>query len=333
MTAPRADRVHPNGEARRPRLGTYVEPRTTATLLSEAVRQAALAEELGYESVWVSQLANSEDAPTVAAAYACATETIGIGVALVVIYARHPTSAVQMATTVDTLSNGRFRLGLGVGHELTVNWMWGLHPGPPTTAMREYVTIVRQSLREGVANVEGTSFTARWKFSSPRRANLPILIAAIGPKMLELAGELGDGVLLWMASPRYIRECVIPHVRRGRERVGLGMDGFEVQAGVYVSMTSRPEDARDYVRRTLAVYGNLPPYRRMLDASGFDRDLAERRISDATVNELSGIGTEDDVLRAIQRYREAGCTLPVIAPIPDFEDRLPVSTLLEAARH
>jgi F420-dependent oxidoreductase-like protein len=332
VTAPAADLGRASAGSQKPRLATYVEPRTTATLLSEAVQQAKLAEELGYESIWVSQLANAEDAPTIATAYACATERVGIGVALVVIYARHPTSTVQMATTVDTLSNGRFRLGLGVGHELTVNWMWGLEPGPPTAAMREYVTIVRQTIREGEANVEGSSFTARWKFGSPRRADLPILIAAMGPRMLELAGELGDGVLLWMAPPRYIRECVMPHVRRGREKAGLGMEGFEIQAGLYVSLTSSPDQGRDYVRRMLSVYSRLPPYRRMLDAGGFAQDLAEKRIRDATVDELCGIGTEEDVRRAIERYREAGCTLPVIAPIPDFDNRVPISTMLEAVR-
>jgi F420-dependent oxidoreductase-like protein len=300
--------------------------------MSDALDQARLADDLGYESIWVSQIANAEDAPTLATAYACVTERVGIGVAVVVIHSRHPTSTVQMATTLDAISNGRFRLGLGVGHELTVNWMWGLEPGRPLTAMREYVDIVRQTLREGEVNVEGTSFTARWKYGSPRRESLPILVGAMGPRMLELAGELGDGVLLWMTSPRYIREVVIPHVRRGRERAGLSMDGFEVQAGLYVGMTACPEKGRDYVRRLLSVYSRIPPYRRMLDASGYAQELADRRISDATVDELAGFGTEDDMHRAVERYREAGCTLPVIAPLPDFDERVPVSRMLEAAR-
>lgn len=312
------------------RLATYVEPR--ASSMAEALDQARLAEELGYESIWISQLADAEDAPTLAAAYACVTARVGIGVALVVVHSRHPTSTVQMACTLDAVANGRFRLGLGAGHELTVGWMWGLEPAPPVTAMREYVTIVRQAVRAGEVNVEGSTFTARWRYSSPRRPDLPILIGAMGPRMLELAGELGDGVLLWMASPTYIRERVIPHVRRGRERAGLGMDGFEVQAGLYVSITACPDQARDYVRRLLAGYSRIPPYRRMLDASGFARELADRRISAATIDELAGFGTEDDVRRAVERYREAGCTLPVIAPLPDHDGRVPISAMLEAAR-
>jgi len=312
------------------RLATYVEPR--ASSMTEALDQARLAEDLGYDSVWISQLANAEDAPTLAAAYACVTRSVGIGVALVVIHSRHPTSTVQMAATLDALSNGRFRLGLGVGHELTVSWMWGLQPGAPATAMREYVAIVRDSLRDGEANVEGTCFTARWKYGSPRRADLPILVGAMGPRMLELAGEVADGVLLWMQSPTFIRECVIPHVRRGRERAGLGMEGFEIQAGLYAGLTACPDKGRDYVRRLVATYSRIPPYRRMLEASGFAQELADRRISDATIDELAGFGTEDDVRRAVQRYRDAGCTLPVIAPLPDFDGRVPISRMLEAAR-
>jgi len=314
----------------RRRLGTYVEPRTTSTTLWDALAQASLAEELGYDSIWISQLANAEDAPTLATSYCSVTERVGIGVALVVIYSRHPTSTVQMATTLDALSRGRFRLGLGVGHQVTVNWMWGLESGPPAAAMREYATIVRQSIRTGSADLEGESFTARWVYAGQRREGLPILIGAAGPKMLELAGELGDGVLLWMASPNYIREHVIPHVCRGRARAGLGMEGFEIQAGLYVCLTHCAATARDYLRKTLGFYSRLPAYRRMLDASGFAQELADKRISDATLKQISGIGTDDDILEVVQRYRDAGCTLPVIAPFPDRERRVPITDLLKA---
>ena len=316
----------------RPRLGTYVEPRQTPNALKEALEQASLADELGYDSIWLSQLANMEDGPTLAASYCSVTERVGIGVALVVIYSRHPTSTVQMATTLDSLSNGRFRLGLSVGHDVTVNWMWGLRPGPPVTAMREYVSIVRQSVESGTADVTGDSFTARWVYHGPRRAGLPILIGAIGPKMLELAGELGDGVLLWLASPAYIRDFVVPHVALGRARAGLGMEGFEVQAGFYVCMTHRVDTARDYLRKTLAFYSRLPPYRRMLEATGLGQEFAERRISDATLMEISGIGSGDDIREAVERYRQAGCTLPVMAPFPDRERRVPLTDLLRALR-
>jgi F420-dependent oxidoreductase-like protein len=311
------------------RIAAYAEP--VSGSIGEAIERARIADELGYDSVWVSQIADSEDGATVLAAHACNTMRVGLGIAAITIHSRHPTSAVQLAATIDALSGGRFRLGLGVGHELTVEWMWGLTRGRPLQAMREYLTIVRGALRTGTVNFTGQRFTARWRYSGQRRPGIPILIGALGPRMLELAGELADGVLLWLCSPRYVREHVLPHVRAGRDRASLPMDGFEIQVPIFASVTLDRERGRDYIRKLLATYAKLPPYRRMLDASGFAEELASGRVSEATIAQLSGIGSEDDVRTIIRDYREAGCTLPTIAPLPMHEGAADFETLLRAA--
>src|ERR1700704_685701 len=117
--------------------------------LDESIARAQAAERLGYESVWVTQLPYARDAALVLAAYANATDRIKLGTGVLPIYTRHPTAMVQMAATLDELSGGRFILGLGVSHKVTVESMWGLHLEHPVEAMREYFEIVRTSLRDG----------------------------------------------------------------------------------------------------------------------------------------------------------------------------------------
>src|SRR5947209_4294343 len=178
------------------------------------------------------QLPPARDTPLVLAAYAAATERIGLGTAVLPIYTRHPTALAQMALTLDEISGGRFRLGIGVSHQVTVESMWGLRLVHPVEAMREYAGIVRSLITTGTVNFEGEQFTARGGYTAPRREDLPIIISALSQRMLELAGEIADGVSLWMCAPRYIEEVVIPHVARGREKAGKSMDGFEVEAAV-----------------------------------------------------------------------------------------------------
>src|SRR5690349_25122197 len=136
--------------------------------LDESVARARTAESLGYESVWTSQLPPARDASLVLAAYAAGTERIKLGTAVLPIYTRHPTAMVQMAASLDELSGGRFILGIGVSHRVTVEAMWGLHLVSPVEAMREYLMIVRSSVRDGACSFEGKHFTARWSYLGPR---------------------------------------------------------------------------------------------------------------------------------------------------------------------
>src|SRR5207249_11058874 len=188
--------------------------------LDESVVRAKMAERLGFKSVWTTQLPDARDASLVLAAYANATERVTLGTGVLPIYTRHPTATAQMAATLDELSGGRFILGIGISHKVTVEGMWGLKLEDPVDAMREYLTIVRATLRDGAAGLEGAHFTARSVYSAPRRAELPIMISALNPRMLELAGELADGVVLYMCTAAYVSDGVVPTVRRGRERAG-----------------------------------------------------------------------------------------------------------------
>jgi F420-dependent oxidoreductase-like protein len=311
-----------------PRLAGFVDAVKT---LDESVSRAKAAERLGYESVWVTQLPNARDAALVLAAYANATQRLGFGTGILPIYTRHPTAMVQMAASLDELSGGRFTLGIGVSHKVTVESMWGMRLDSPVDAMREYLDIVRTSLRDGGCSIEGKHFSAHWAYSGPRRAEMPIMISALNPRMLDLAGEKADGIVLYMCSPAYIRDHVIPAVTAGRRKAGKELEGFEIVAAVPVCLTTDRAGGQAVFRQTVERYASLPYYRKMMDASGFASELAAGEVGEAMIDELAGIGNEQQVRAAISRYREAGVTLPGAGPFGGHNGAAGFEATLEAA--
>ncbi len=299
--------------------------------LDESVARAQAADRLGFESVWITQLPDARDAALVLAAYAMNTKRVKLGTGVLPIYTRHPTAMVQMAATLDELSGGRFILGMGISHKVTVEAMWGLKLDSPVDAMREYMTIVRTSLREGGCSFDGAHFTARWSYSGPRRADLPIMISALNPRMLDLAGELADGVVLWMCSPAYIRDHVVPAIRAGREKAGKPLEGFEIVSPVPLCLTSDRKAALDVFRQTVMRYASLPYYRKMMDASGFKAELDAGEVPEAMIDQLAGIGDERNIREAIERYRAAGVTLPGAGPFAGHQGAAGFEATLEAA--
>jgi F420-dependent oxidoreductase-like protein len=298
--------------------------------LQGAIEQLQLVEALGYESAWTSQLPYARDAGVFLAQYALATSRIHLGTAVLPIYTRHPTAMVQLAATLDEISGGRFRLGLGVAHQVTVEGFWGLRLERPAEAMREYVEIVRTSLRDGGCNFDGKHFTARWQYSGPRNPDLPIYIAALAPRMLEQAGEIGDGVSLWMCAPSYIEREVLPRVRAGREKVGKPRDGFTVSAAVAACLTDDVPAALEAFRGTATLYSSLPFYRRALVGAGYGEELEAEGPSDRMMLDLAAIGDEQAIAATIRRYRDAGCDLPVIGAFKAPGSASPEETLRAA---
>jgi alkanesulfonate monooxygenase SsuD/methylene tetrahydromethanopterin reductase-like flavin-dependent oxidoreductase (luciferase family) len=263
----------------------------------------------------------------VLATYAAATSRIGLGTAVMPIYTRHPTAMAQMALTLDEISGGRFRLGIGVSHQVTVESMWGLRLVHPVEAMREYAGIVRALTTTGAVSEAGEQFTAHTAYTAPRRPDLPILISALSPRMLELAGEIADGVSLWMCAPDYIRDVVVPAVRKGREKAGKTLDGFELEAAVPVCLTTDRAAGLVVFRKTAERYASLPFYRKVLDKTFPDMsDSPDDRI----LGTLAGIGDSAELRATIGRYRDAGTTLPVVGPFGGHEGAAGFEATLEA---
>jgi alkanesulfonate monooxygenase SsuD/methylene tetrahydromethanopterin reductase-like flavin-dependent oxidoreductase (luciferase family) len=291
-----------------------------------AVRHARLADELGYDSINFSHIA-SRDSFTMAAALAVVTDRVALGTAVAPIYHRSPASMAQTAATIDDISGGRFRLGLGVGHRVTMGGWHGQEIGKPTVEMREYVAIVRAILA-GDPPPAGQRWTSNFAFMGFQpRPDIPIYQAALSPAMLRLAGEIADGVLLWATPADYVRDVVVPEVTAGRERAGKPLDGFEILAAVPSAVGDDRAAALDGIRTELHRYFGLPFYRAMFEAAGFAADLAaydaaapdvqaqKLAISEDFIERLCAIGDADAIRRGVQRYRDAGATNPIVTPI------------------
>lgn len=317
--------------------GCFITPGRS---LDQALARVRLAEALGYEAAFVTHIAARESL-TVLTAYALASDRIRIGTGVVPIYTRTPATMAQTAATIDELSAGRLVLGLGVSHRIVVEGWHGQTIDRPVTEMREYVAIVRAILR-----AEPPPAGEKWRtgfrlMGLEPRPELPIFIAALSPAMLRLAGEVGDGVMLWLCSPEYVGEVVVPQVREGRARADKPLDGFTIVAAVPGGVTSDVSAAYDAMRSELVTYFGLPFYRRMLKRSGFGEEIAaydaaggdlhgmRAAISDRFLERMTAVGDEARVGAGMQRFSEAGVTLPSIAPIPrtDFEATLRASAI------
>jgi alkanesulfonate monooxygenase SsuD/methylene tetrahydromethanopterin reductase-like flavin-dependent oxidoreductase (luciferase family) len=303
---------------------SYLNPATEP--FEAAVRYARLADELGYESINCPHIA-ARDSFTLLSALAMVTERVSLGTAVAPIYHRSPASMAQTAATVDEISDGRFRLGMGVGHRVTMGGWHGQEIGKPTVEMREYMAIVRAGQRWS-SNFAFVGFEPR--------ADIPIYQAALSPGMLRLAGEIADGVLLWACPAQYVRDVVIPEVTTGRERAGKPLEGFAILPCVPSAAGGDRATVLDGVRNELHRYFGLPFYRSMFEAAGFaddlaaydraapDREAQKLAISEEFIEGLCAVGDEDAVRRGVARYRDAGATNPILTAVwgTDFEQTL-----------
>jgi alkanesulfonate monooxygenase SsuD/methylene tetrahydromethanopterin reductase-like flavin-dependent oxidoreductase (luciferase family) len=314
---------------------------STGRSLRDAIERVKLAESLGYESAYITHIAGRESL-TVVTAYAMSTAKIRVGTGVVPIYTRTPATMAQTAATIDELSDGRLTLGLGVSHRPVVEGWHGQTIDSPVGEMREYVSIVRAILRgEDPPTAGEAGADAKWPtgfrlVGIDTRPQLPIYIAALSPAMLRLAGEIADGVMLWLCNPAYIESVVVPEVTAGRERAGLTLEGFDIVPAVPAALADDVPSAYAAMRKDLIPYFSLPFYRAMIERTGFGADIAaydgaagdlaamQSAISDGFLAQLTAIGDESDVRAGIERYRDAGASSPCIGPIPgtDFQATL-----------
>lgn len=310
-------------------IGTFIP---AGRSLETAIERVRLAESLGYGSTFVTHIAG-RDSLTVLAAYAAATERISLGTGVLPIYSRSPVATAQTAATIDEISGGRMVIGLGVSHRVTVEGWYGASIDEPVAEMREYAGTIRKILA-GEDPAGGERWPTNFRFIGYEvRPELPIYIAALSPRMLQLAGEIADGVLLWLCDPPYLEHVVIPEVSKGRERAGKTIEGFEIVPAVPAAVSDDREATLDRVRGDLLTYLSLPFYRRMLQRSGFDAEIerfdealgggdteeAKTAISEQMLDSLGGFGSERDVVDAVQRYLDAGATSPALSPVGGAE--------------
>jgi F420-dependent oxidoreductase-like protein len=232
------------------------------------------------------------DAIMAAALCARATSKIELGTAVVPTYPRHPVAMAQQALSAQAACGGRFALGIGLSHQVVIENMFGLSFARPYSHMREYLAVLAPLIRAGSVGYQGEEFRVSANLAVPGAASCPILLAALAPKMLALAGAEADGTITWMTGPNTLREHTVPRLTEAAARAGRPAP--RVVVGLPIAVTSDVAAARAAAARIFQIYGALPSYRAMLDREG-----AEGPADVAIVGDASAVGEQIERLRAI----------------------------------
>jgi F420-dependent oxidoreductase-like protein len=277
--------------------------------LAELLSDAAAAEWGGFSSFWFPQVPGYLDALTAVALMGAKTSTIELGTAVVPIQTRHPMILAQQSLTTQVACAGRFTLGIGPSHDWIIKGQLGLSYDRPVALVRDYLDVLLAGFAgPGLVDIDNDSFTVH----SPvdvTDANVPVLLAALGPTMLRIAGERADGTILWMADERAIGEHVAPRINAAAEAAGRPRP--RVVAGVPVTLCApgAVESARAYAGEVLGHAHLSPNYVRLLE-HGDAKD----------VGDTMAAGDESAVLRTLQRYRDSGVTDLAARIVPIGED-------------
>jgi len=242
--------------------GPDAQGRPPLDQVRDALRRAA---DDGFASAWMNNIFGL-DALTTLAVAGSQVPGIELGTAVVPTYPRHPAALAQQALTVAAATDGRLALGVGTSHEVVIANMFGYDFGKPVEHTREYLSVLRPLLHGEPAKVHGNQVSADITLSTPGPTPVPLLLAALGPRMLRLAAQLADGTVLWMTGPATLRSHIVPTITA--EADALGRPSPRVVCILPICVTSDPDAARAAAAKVFAIYGQLPSYRAMLDREG-----------------------------------------------------------------
>jgi 5,10-methylenetetrahydromethanopterin reductase len=282
--------------------------------LADQLRRAA---DDGFASFWMSNIFGL-DALTSLAVAGSQVPGIELGTAVVPTYPRHPAVLAQQALTAAlAVGPGRLTLGIGLSHKMVIEDMYGYSFERPARHMREYLSVLLPLLDGTAVSVDGSTLSAHIGLSVPVAGRVPVLLAAMAPRMLNLAGEQADGTVLWMTGPATVRDYVVPAISAAAS--AAGRPSPRVVCSLPVCVTDDPAAARASAAEELAIYGQLPSYRAMLD-----------RESAAGPGDVAVVGDEDAVAAQILALADAGVTDFVAAEFARGQDRERTRSLLKA---
>jgi len=304
---------------------------------ADTVECARVAEEIGYESAWIIE-GHGGDQFSLATGCALATRRIRLGTAISSVFVRTAPTIAMATSCLDHFSQGRFILGLGSSHKVQVEPEHGVHYSDPVTRVRETVEIVRTLLRDGTVSFHGQTITIE-RFDlwfKPLHKSVPIYLSALFPKMLELCGEVAQGLLMVFSTAESARHAT-EHMAAGSARVGRNVNEIEIATLLPTSVDHDRRVAYDRVRPVLSFYvGFFPRYRRLVREAGFgkaadaaaeafargDREASLSAIPDEMVAALTVSGTAADARARIAEYRRSGIALPILMPVANAETKL-----------
>jgi len=288
------------------RIGALIDVGQPLDAVVEQVRRYAA---FGFESAWAVQIFGY-DALTLLGIVGAQVPGIELGTGVVPVYSRHPQVMAQQALTVQAATGGRLVLGVGLSHQVVVEGLWGLSYDRPARYLREYLSALLPLVRGEAVQAAGEVVTARTygPLEIPDAPAPPVLAAALGPRMLQLAGTVADGTVTWMTGTGTIADHIVPTITAAAEAAGRPPP--RVVVSLPVTVTDSAAEAKERIDRAFAIYPTLPSYRAMLDREGAERP-----------SDIALVGTEDDVARGLRRLADAGATDFVAAIVGHERER------------
>ena len=295
------------------RIGLMIGPerRRYRDKVARLLAAAEEAERAGFASIWVPQIPDDFDALTAVALMGRATTRVELGTAVVPIQTRHPVAMAQQALSTQAVCEGRLTLGLGPSHHWIVEDMLGLSYERPAQQVRDYLDVLNVALAgPGPVDVENERFRVHNPLDITDLAPTPILLAALAPMMLRIAGEHASGTILWMADERAIGEHIAPRITKAA--AGAGRPEPRVVAGIPVVLCRADEvdGARERANRVLGEAEFSPNYQRLLEHGNA-----------VDVGDILAGGDEHAIVARLHSFRDAGVTDLSVRIVPLGADR------------
>ena len=276
------------------RIGTMLSMPGDSAGTKELVERAAMAEQAGFASVWLPQV-DTVDALMTLALAGCDTSSIELGTAVVPTYPRHPTVLAAQALTVQDATGNRLALGVGLSHKFMIENSLGLDYSKPIPHTRDYLTILNGLLTGERVLYQGTEYRVNAQVAVGSAAAPPVLVAALGPAMLRLCGQLSQGTITWMGGIDYLRDIAIPTMSAAASAAGRPAPRFVAMVPVLLSDDSAA--GRETINEAFRMYGQIPSYRATLDRGGASLPA-----------DVAVVGNAAAIERGINDYAEIGVT-------------------------
>ena len=287
--------------------------------VAQLIADAEAAERAGFTSLWIPQIPGDFDPLTAIALMGNATSRIELGTAVLPIQTRHPIAMAQEALSVQAVCEGRFTLGLGVSHQWVIEGQLGLSFERPAQQMRSYLEVLNAALQgPGEVHVENEAHRVHSPIDVTDQGPNPVLLAALAPLMLRVAGELAAGTILWLADERAVGEHVAPRISKAAALAGRPAP--RIVAGVPIALCPPDEvdAAREWANRVLGHSEFCPSYQRLLDQGDAKNE-----------GDILAAGDEAAVVKRLRAFRDAGATDLAVRVLPLGFDR---DTRIESKR-
>ncbi len=292
------------------RIGLFTFP----TSIDGFVADVEMGIDEGFSSFWLPQIFGI-DALTAISIAAREIPDVTFGTSVIPTYPRHPMALAQQALTTQAATDGRLTLGIGLSHQVVIEGMYGMSFDKPAIHMRDYLDVLLPLVRTGKVNHVGKTLTGKGQLGIDGSSPFPVMIAAMAPRMLELAGSIADGTILWMTGPRTTADYIIPTMAAAAAKAGRSTPA--TMMGLPVCVTTDVDAAKERAAKDYLIYGQLPSYRAMLDREGA-----------AGPADIAIIGNEAKVRSDVERLVDSGATEFAVSPFGSAEECAATRALL-----